>query len=316
MIRHHQISWLAIALALAGRAPVARAASGDSSSPAEAAPAGADGLPGGALQSDVGSVYNSLSLEDLLHIALPETSVATKSAESLVSTSGTVYVITDEEIRRYGWRTLRDALSSVANMDLYWDGNSLSGGQRGFVSNFSGTLLLIDGREVQNLETSSTDISNNFPLHRVARIEILQSSNATLYGPNAKEGVINVVTKTARDDQADVVDLGVLGGQASTREVTSLVRRTFGDFTLGFSGSYFHSAQDWPELARFAGNTELYSRADPIIEAQRYRGTQLFRQDEDAYTFDGHVKYRWLYAGMNYLRSARIPGLRSVSTLR
>src|SRR5689334_5746242 len=68
----------------------------------------AGALAFGAAAQDVdGSNLEEMSLEDLLNMKI-ETSIASKTEESLLAASGTVYVVTEEEIRRYGWRGLKE----------------------------------------------------------------------------------------------------------------------------------------------------------------------------------------------------------------
>ena len=71
---------------------------------------------------------------------------------------GTVYVITQDDIKKYGWRDLKEILASIPNLDYFNHWNWLPGGQRGFTGNFAGTLLLIDGKDVQNI------LANDFQL--------------------------------------------------------------------------------------------------------------------------------------------------------
>ena len=74
-----------------------------------------------------------------------------------------MYVVSRDEISNYGWRDLKEILASIPNMDYFYQWSWLPGGQRGFTGNMSGTLMLIDGREVQNLLANEAFIMNNFP---------------------------------------------------------------------------------------------------------------------------------------------------------
>src|SRR4051812_47574337 len=142
----------------------------------------------------IGPIFRESSFEDLARVV-----VASKNEEDILEAPGTVYVITDKDIERYGWREMREVLAAIPNMDLTWGWGWASGGQRGFRQNFAGTLLMIDGREVQNLLADEA-MMQNFPVHRIKRVEVLQGPGSTLYGSNANEGVINIVTKVADKD--------------------------------------------------------------------------------------------------------------------
>ena len=100
-----------------------------------------------------------LSLQEFLDVEVVSVS---KKKENISTAPGTVYVITEEEIRLYGFRNLQEALKYVPSVYLYDPHSWVWGGQRGFVSNFSQTLLLINGREVNNLVAGEGFISRQF----------------------------------------------------------------------------------------------------------------------------------------------------------
>ncbi len=272
------------------------------------------GLLGGLLLA--GSVYaessavETVPTELLFFAEIPTVSIAAKSEESLLAASGTVYVITEEDIKRYGWRDMKDILKAIPNMDLMWQYNWLNGGQRGFTGNFSGTLLLIDGREVQNLLASEAFMTNDFPAHRIKRVEVLQGPNSTLYGGNATQGVINIVTKFGDKEDKDVARAEVLYGEVDTEQVAGVYKKNGKDWELGFSASEFKSKQNWKKLAEFAGNNDLFSRSpkDPL----RYNGVPLFRNSEQSWTVDLYARFLDVYGGYNFFKETNTAGLEYV----
>lgn len=250
----------------------------------------------------------NLSLEELLNVKV---TVAARRAEPWLSAAGTVYVIKREDIVRYGWRDMKEILQSVPNMDFFYQGAWLPGGQRGFTGNMSSTLLLIDGREVQNLLANEAMINNNFPAERIERVEVLQGANSTLYGANAAQGVINIITRHGQADAPSVTEIGVRIGEVDTRELTFLRRDQWRDLQYGISGSYFRSDLNYPEIARFVADTERYSR-NPALDRVRDRDPSHFRNDENSWTLDGILRWRGAYAGFNLTGVENLSGLEKV----
>lgn len=250
-------------------------------------------------------------LESLLFEEIPVVSIAAKKEESLLSASGTVYVITDKDIERYGWRDLKEILNAIPNMDLMWQYNWLNGGQRGFTGNFSGTLLMIDGREVQNLLASEAFMTNDFPSHRIKRVEILQGPNSTLYGGNATQGVINIITKFGDKGDTELNEGEFIYGQADTRQMAGVFKKKTENSELGFSASWFKSQQDWEEIAEFVADDSKFSRS-PEKDQYRYKGTDNFRMPEECWTTDLYVRYKGVYGGMNYFKEINNTGIEYV----
>ncbi len=246
----------------------------------------------------------SLPFEQLMQV---EVSVAAKKSEPWLTSSGTVYVISRDDIVNYGWRDLKEMLASIPNMDYFYQWSWLPGGQRGFTGNMSGTLMLIDGREVQNLLANEAFIMNNFPASRIERVEVLQGPNSTLYGGNATQGVINVITRLGQPEN----ELHVVIGEANTRHGHVLLNHKNDSFSFSFSASYFDSAQDYKELKQFVFDTVRFSRSskDPL----RDLSSGEFRNDESNYTLDATLSYQDFYIGGNLSRGENVSGIEAVS---
>ncbi|MCK5707826.1 MAG: TonB-dependent receptor [Candidatus Aureabacteria bacterium] len=253
--------------------------------------------------------------------------IASKTEESTLTTPGTVYVITEEDIKRYGWRDMKEILRAIPNMDLMWQYNWLNGGQRGFTGNFAGTLLLIDGREVQNLLASEAFMTNDFPSHRIKRIEILQGPNSTLYGGNATQGVINIVTKFGDKGDKDTTEAELILGEVNTEQFAGVFKKNTDDWDLGFSASIFKSNQNWSELKDFVMDENLYSRTSLENETDsngnltgrthrvddfRAKETSQFRNYEESRTADMYVRYMGFYGGVNYFKEENTSGIEYV----
>ena len=89
--------------------------------------------------------------------------------------------------------------------DLFGDGSRASVGMRGFsVTASSNTLVLVDGRRLNNIDISSPDLNSIFSLKDVERIEIVQGSAGVLFGDQAVGGVINIITNGSRGQVGSV----------------------------------------------------------------------------------------------------------------
>lgn len=154
------------------------------------------------------------SLQDLM--AMKVTSVS-KKEQSLSKTAAAVYVITQEDIRRSGMTNIPDLLRMVPGVDVARiDANTWAISIRGFNYRYSTkVLVLIDGRTVYTPAFSGVYWDQqSVPLENIERIEVIRGPGGTMWGANAVNGVINIITKSARDTQGGVVSAGT-GSQDS-----------------------------------------------------------------------------------------------------
>jgi iron complex outermembrane receptor protein len=140
-----------------------------------------------------------LSLEELGNVQV--TSVS-KEPEEVRRTPAAVYVITQEDIRRSGATSIPEVLRLAPGVEVARiDSDHWSVAIRGFSSQFSKyVLVLIDGRSVYTPLYAGVywDVQN-VPLDDVDRIEVIRGPGGTIWGPNAVNGVINIITKSTKD---------------------------------------------------------------------------------------------------------------------
>lgn len=126
---------------------------------------------------------------------------AARTEQSTLTTPASIRVITRQQIEESGARHVVDVLrgqGGVRVSDLFGDGSRASVGMRGFsVTASSNTLVLVDGRRLNNIDISSPDL-NSISLKDVERIEIVQGSAGVLFGDQAVGGVINIITNGSR----------------------------------------------------------------------------------------------------------------------
>lgn len=152
--------------------------------------------------------FMDMSLEDLLDI---QVEIVSKQATSISKTPAAVTVITGDDIRRSGARTLPDILSQAPGVQVArQNANYWAVSVRGFNDSFANKLLvMMDGRSLYTPLFSGTfwDVQDTL-LEDIERIEIVRGPGSTVWGANAVNGVINIITKSAKDTQGTLVSAG------------------------------------------------------------------------------------------------------------
>jgi iron complex outermembrane receptor protein len=149
-----------------------------------------------------------LSLADLGTV---EVTTASKEPEAVWKTPAAVFVITQEDIRRSGARNIPEVLRLAPGVEVAQvDSDHWSVGIRGFGAVIASKLLvLIDGRSVYTpLFAGVYWQVQATPLEDVERIEVIRGPGGTIWGANAVDGVINIITKSAKDTHGSMVSLG------------------------------------------------------------------------------------------------------------
>jgi iron complex outermembrane receptor protein len=150
----------------------------------------------------------SQSLEDLMNI---EVTSVSKKEEKLFQTAAAVYVITQEDIRRSGLTSLPEILRLVPGLEVARiDGNKWAISARGFNGRFANKMLvLIDGRNVYSPQFAGVYWEvQDLLLEDIERIEVIRGPGGSLWGTNAVNGVINIITKHTKNTQGGLVTAG------------------------------------------------------------------------------------------------------------
>ncbi len=150
----------------------------------------------------------NMSIEEIL--ATKITSVA-KKAQNIKEISSAVYVITQDDIRRSGALTIPDILRMAPGVHVARiDGNKWSVSIRGFGDIFANDLLvMIDGRSIYNQLFAGVywDVQD-LVTEDIERVEVIRGPGASVWGANAVNGVINIITKAAKDTQGGLISAG------------------------------------------------------------------------------------------------------------
>ena len=145
--------------------------------------------------------FTTYSLEELMDMELV---TAAKKPQKAYASAAAVFVITQEDIRRSGATNLPEVLRMAPGMQVARsDPGDFAVTCRGFLGKFANKLLvLIDGMSIYSPVSSGTFWDyNDMMLENIERIEVIRGPGATLWGANAVNGVINIITKNAKDAQ-------------------------------------------------------------------------------------------------------------------
>ncbi len=154
------------------------------------------------------AALKNLTLEELSQI---EVTTPSKEPVKAFNTPAAIFVITGEDIRRSGATCIPEALRLAPGVEVARiDASTWSIGIRGFGSNLTrSVLVLIDGRTVYTPLFDGTywDVQDTM-MEDIDRIEVIRGPGGTIWGPNAVNGVINVITKSAKETRGTLVSAG------------------------------------------------------------------------------------------------------------
>jgi outer membrane receptor for ferrienterochelin and colicins len=225
---------------------------------------------------------------------------ATKTLNKISEVPATVRVITSEAIKQNGFLTLEDALSNLPGFQfrniLGFNGYVF---QRGIPNQNNLALLLVDGIEINELNSGGFYTGGQFNLDNVEQIEIVYGPASALYGTNAISGVINIITKEPTNDR---------GLHASA------LIGTFKTYNSSLSYSYY----DENEQAgfRISGMYKSSEKADLTGAEGDYNWTSNMENFENDYSFNIKAVYKDFKLGVLYQnnQTSRTTNYKSIGT--
>ncbi|WP_202841644.1 TonB-dependent receptor plug domain-containing protein [Luteimonas saliphila] len=265
---------------------------------------------------------STMSLEDLLDV---EIVTASRFEQSISHAPSAVQVISADDIRTRGWRTLAEALASLPGLYLSDTGLYTYLGARGqlragdYNTRF---LLLINGHRVNDPVYSQSPVGGEFPLDMslVERIEYVPGPGSAVYGSNAFFGVINVLTRDASTFGEGELRAGV--ASFGTTDLQVSVPVAAGGATTLLSARQFHTRgrdlhfpefADTPSGGHVRGQDDERVRQLFISHRQGGLALQLVAGDrrkedpvapyEQTFAAPGaEVQDRWIDFGAHYQR--------------
>ena len=247
-----------------------------------------------------------LSLDELMNL---EVTSVSKEPQKLLQAAAAIQVITNEDIRRSGATSIPEALRLADNLEVAQiNSHDWAISARGFNANLANKLLvLIDGRAVYTpLYGGVLWNVQDYLLEDIDRIEVISGPGGTLWGANAVNGVINIITKAARDTQ------GLYAQAAGGKELQDLTGVRYGgqlapDVYLRIYGKYFDrgaeltsagsSADDSWHMGRagFRMDAEPSGQNRLTLQGDFYSGIEDFAAAGDGGLSGGNVLSRWTH---------------------
>lgn len=188
---------------------------------------------------------------------------ATRSMKELKELPFSIHVITKEEIRDNGYRTLVDALKMAPGIKVSQPGNALEGEtflMRGLLGNTYAKILL-NGNPIKPVVVRGMPIGAQIPIQQAERIEIIYGPTGTLYGIDASAGVINIVLEETKRPVYTQANLSVGSNEYTNLDISFGGRLGKQKNTLRYSlyGSY-----------TFRGDLKTKYQNDSLYNPQRY----------------------------------------------
>ena len=228
-----------------------------------------------------------LSLEELISLEVPDVTSVSRKKQRLMDSAAAVYVITSDDIQRSGVTSIPEALRMVPGMQVArMNSNTWSISTRGFNYIFANKLLvLMDGRTVYSPLFSGVnwDVQDTM-LEDIDRIEVIRGPGAALWGANAVNGVINIITKHAADTQGGLLSTGFgseekafaayrYGGELAEDSYFRTYYKVFHrDGMQNIDGT--DAADDWKiHRAGFRTDWKASNGADVTVQGDLYTGS-------------------------------------------
>jgi outer membrane receptor for ferrienterochelin and colicins len=182
---------------------------------------------------------------------IPSVYSASKYEQKVTKAPASISIVTGDEIKKYGYRTFGQILSSLRGFYNTSDRSYGFAGARGFglPSDYnSRLLLLIDGHRFNDSMFDAFDTSEGFPvdLDIIERIEVVRGPSSSLYGTSAVFGVINVITKRGRDQHGANIKYSY--GSNDTHKTSVSVGNRFKNGLEAFVTGTWYDSQGFDKL--------------------------------------------------------------------
>jgi iron complex outermembrane receptor protein len=163
------------------------------------------------LASGVGWCQKDLAEASLEQLLDTQVTTVSKKEQKLARTAAAVYVVSREDIIRSGATNIPDLLRMVPGVDVAQiDGSSWAISIRGFNARYSNkVLVLIDGRSVYSTSFSGVYWDQiDLPVAEIERIEVIRGPGGSVWGANAVNGVISIITRSSKATHGGAANLG------------------------------------------------------------------------------------------------------------
>ncbi len=215
------------------------------------------------------SDLKKLTIEELMEVEVDTVYGASRYPQKVSEAPSSVTIVTADEIRKYGYRTLADILKGVRGFFVTYDRNYSYVGVRGFSRSGdynNRILLLVDGHRINDNLYDSASLGTEFPVDvdLIERVEVIRGPGSSLYGSNAFFAVINVITR--RGEDIGGIEASGETGSFDTYKGRITYGNTFGNGASALvSGTYYNSGGDrlfFKEFATPANNFGITDHTD------------------------------------------------------
>lgn len=221
--------------------------------------------------------------DDLLFQEIPSVYTASKYEQKVTKAPASISIVTADEIKKWGYRSFSDILSSLKGFYTTSDRNYGYVGTRGFglpTDYNTRLLLMVDGHRYNDNLFESFYINEDFPIDidMIERVEVVRGPSSSLYGSNAFFGVINVITKRGRDQQGANVKSSF--GSNNTYKTSASYGQRFSNGIEAFLTGTFYDSQ---------GDSRFFSKEfnDPSTN----NGIYVNNDEEESKRFMGKLAY-------------------------
>lgn len=230
---------------------------------------------------------DTLKAEDLLRMSLEElmnmeVSTASKVSQKIREAPSTVRIVTSEQIKDRGYFTLEQALADLPGFQFRnINGFNTYSFLRGIPNQNNLILVLVDGIQINELNSGGFYGGGQFDLSNTERIEVVYGPSSALYGTNAVSGIINIITR-----KPEKANSGYISGSLGNFRTSS----------LDFGYEYTNRKDDLG--FRIAGMYKTSGKANLKEGKGDYNWTDNMENFEDDYTLNGYFRYKNLTAGI------------------
>ena len=235
-------------LILTGLASLPGVADAADSGATKAAPAGSGAPVSG---GGGGDDFTGMKLEDLMKVEVPVVYSASKHEQKITEAPSAVTIVTSDEIKKGGYRTLNDILSNVRGFYVTSDRIYSYIGVRGVSrpGDYGGRILIaVDGHRTNEpiYDSTFSGTEGLIDVDMIERVEVIRGPGSSLYGNNAFFGVINIITRQGRS-----MNWGEVSGTIASRETYTARLRVGHQFTNGvefIASASFQDSQGYEKL--------------------------------------------------------------------
>ncbi|MCK5003846.1 MAG: TonB-dependent receptor [Candidatus Aminicenantes bacterium] len=237
------------------------------------------------------SKIDKLLKMDILELSKIEVTTASKKKQQLGKVPATVRVISNKQIHERGYLTLEDALADISGFQF----RNISGFNnytflRGAPSQNNLILVLVDGIQINELNSGGFYGGSHFNLDNVKRIEVVYGPSSVIYGTNAVSGIINIITYDPGDKEG--IEINLLSGSFKTMGLSFNYRNLKEKDRTGFSFSGMYKKSNKFDLSGSAGDLNWSDNMENFEDDIALDGKFFYKDFKAGFIFQDKISSR------------------------